>query len=56
MIEVRRMGTIEVWRGRRLVRVDGYSVVEDGRPTFPWVQKREANRQARDLRARKAKP
>jgi len=48
-VEVRRVGTMEVGPRRR--PVDAYAVVVDGRERQPWLQKRAAEREARDVRA-----
>ena len=51
-IKVVRVGSIEIKRkdrGRlRYEWVDGYAVVRDGRVQFPWMQKRECIRDAKE--------
>jgi hypothetical protein len=46
-VEVRFAGMIE--RGKNYRWVEGYSVVVDGRPTYPWQGKREALRLAKSI-------
>ncbi len=49
-IEVRRVGLIEIRRSRSFRWADGYAVFVDGRETFPWVRKREADSIASRIR------
>lgn len=47
MIEVKRMGTMEVRKGKRVRIVDAYAVFVDGKERQPWVQRREALAEAK---------
>lgn len=52
-LEVRRVGTREVWYGRRRRRcylVPAWAVYLDGRECQPWMGYREACRLAREWR------
>ena len=48
-VEVRRVGTMEAGPTRRIV--DAYAVVVDGRERQPYLPKRAAEREAREVRA-----
>ena len=54
-IEVRYMGGIEVPTGRGYRWVNGYSVVVDGKVTYPWTPKKQAEAEAKKLRKELAK-